>query len=105
MSLILAVLPAGLTSSFLEGRAGESAPVLCKRCQCCLERNANTVPQKPLPSPAARAAAPEQIILEKSTRLIAVLFPLSEALASALIVPPFSSTELPFFERYCSLLI
>ena len=106
MSLVLAVLPAGLTASFLEGRAGESAPGICQgRCQCCMERNSVPSRTHSVPVQAPSNVSNDQTAVEKSSAVIALLPPAAKAITPALSERPLSSAEIPLFERYCVFLI
>ena len=103
---MLAVLPAGLTASFLEGRAVNGAPGLCQgRCPCCcMERNSAPVPAQSVPLPAVQTTSAGQMAFDKSSVVIRILPVEAKRITPALTVGLLSSA-IPLFERYCTFLI
>ncbi len=118
LALMLALLPASQSSSFLSGSIdfatsvksianctnGDSA-ALCRVCQCCMERSGVPNPSPVTSVPAVRSAGSFDPVIESSPALEIGMLSKPQIILSGGETSIRPSNSVPLFEWYCSYLI
>jgi hypothetical protein len=120
-ALMLALLPASQSSSFLSGSVDFAARVkpvanctngtngdstaLCRVCQCCMERSGVPNPAPVTSVPAVRSAGSFDSLLESSSVLEIRMLSKPHVILSGGETSIRPSNSVPLFEWYCSYLI